>query len=77
VSGWSIVLLRLPYLAVSRMFAFIRILPMNDADKKLQMLALLHQLVVLQRQIDRLRVTAVVRAFLACWTLLVDVTSVV
>jgi hypothetical protein len=31
--GWFIVLLRLPYLALTSVFAFIRLLPMSDSDK--------------------------------------------
>jgi hypothetical protein len=31
--GWSIVLLRLPYLALTSVFAFMRLLPMSDSDK--------------------------------------------
>ncbi|MGW6145211.1 helix-turn-helix domain-containing protein [Streptomyces sp. NPDC055140] len=58
-------LLRLPYLAVSSMFALIRLLPMSNMDKDVEILTLRHQLVVLQRQIDRPRVTSVDRAFLA------------
>ncbi|MGW6158067.1 hypothetical protein ACWFRM_33820 [Streptomyces sp. NPDC055144] len=58
-------LLRLPYLAVSSMFALIRLLPMSNMDKDVEILTLRHQLVVLQRQIDRPRVTSADRAFLA------------
>jgi hypothetical protein len=65
VSGWSIVLLRLPCLAVSSVFAFIRLLPISDADKDIEILTLRHQLAVLQRQIHRPRVTTADRAFLA------------
>ncbi|MGW1802058.1 DUF1775 domain-containing protein [Streptomyces sp. NPDC001984] len=56
-------LLRLPYLAVSSVFAFIRLLPMSAVD--IEILTLRHQLAVLQRQIDRPRVTLADRAFLA------------
>ncbi|PWJ05363.1 integrase [Streptomyces sp. NWU49] len=58
-------LLRLPYLAVSSVFAFIRLLPMSDADKDTEILTLRHQLAVLQRQIDRPRVPPADRALLA------------
>lgn len=44
MSGWSIVRLRLPYLAVSSMFALIRLLPMSDIDKDIEILTLRHQL---------------------------------
>lgn len=64
VSGCWIVLLRLPYLAVSSVFAFIRLLPMSAVDKDIEILTLRHQLAVL-RQIDRPRVTPADRAFLA------------
>lgn len=57
MSGWLTVLLRLPYLAVSSVFAFIRLLPMSDMDKGIEILTLRHQPAVLQRQIDRPRVT--------------------
>ncbi|MEU6320719.1 hypothetical protein [Streptomyces sp. NPDC047009] len=53
----------LPYLAVSSVFAFIRLLPMSAADKDIEILTLHHQLAVLQRQIDRPRVTRADRAF--------------
>jgi transposase len=59
------VLLRLPYLVVSSVFALIRLLPMSDIDKDIEILTLRHQLAVLQRQIDRPRVTPADRAFLA------------
>ncbi|MGX4694978.1 helix-turn-helix domain-containing protein [Streptomyces sp. JNUCC 63] len=58
-------LLRLPYLAVSSVFAFIRLLPMSDVDKDIEILTLRHQLAVLQRQTDRPRVTPADRALLA------------
>ena len=45
-------LLRLPYLAMSSVFAFVRLLPMSDVDKEIEILTLRHQLAVLQRQID-------------------------
>ncbi|MFB9579561.1 helix-turn-helix domain-containing protein [Streptomyces yanii] len=60
-------LLRLPYLAVSSVFAFMRRLPMSDVDKDIEILTLRHQLAVLQRQIDRPRVTAADCAFLAAF----------
>ncbi|WP_434098619.1 hypothetical protein [Streptomyces mirabilis] len=58
-------LLRLPYLALTSMFTLIRLLPMGDRDKDAEILALRHQLVVLQRQIDRPRLTWPDRALLA------------
>jgi putative transposase len=59
------VLLRLPYLALTSVFTLIRLLPMNDVDKDVEILALRHQLAVLQRQIDKPRLTTPDRAFLA------------
>jgi transposase len=59
------VLLRLPYLALTSVFTFIRLLPMSDSDKNVEILALRHQLAILQRQIDRPRLTPPDRAFLA------------
>lgn len=64
-SCWWIVLLRLPYLAVSSVFAFLRLLPMSAVDKDIEILTLRHQLAVLQRQIDRPCITPADRAFLA------------
>ncbi|PIA98512.1 integrase [Streptomyces sp. HG99] len=55
----------MPYLAVSSVFALIRLLPMGAVDKDIEILTLRHQLAVLQRQIDRPRVTRADRAFLA------------
>jgi hypothetical protein len=51
--GCSTVLLRLPYLALSTAVSFIRLLPMSNREKNLEILALRHQLVVLQRQIGK------------------------
>jgi putative transposase len=59
------VLLRLPYLAVTGMFAFLRLLPMTSTDKDIEILALRHQLAVLQRQVGNARLTPPDRAFLA------------
>jgi hypothetical protein len=59
------VLLRLPYQALTSVFAFIRLLPTSDTDKDIEILALRHQLAVLQRQIDKPRLTPPDRAFLA------------
>ena len=58
-------LLRLPYLALTSVFAFIRLLPMSDTNKDIEILALRHQLGVLQRQIDKPHLTPPDRAFLA------------
>jgi putative transposase len=49
------VLLRLSYLALTNVFAFVRLLPVSSVDKDVEILALRHQLAVLQRQVDRPR----------------------
>jgi hypothetical protein len=61
------VLLRLGYLAVSNAFAVLRLLPMGERDKDVEILALRHQIAVLERQLrgQRVRFTASERAFLA------------
>ncbi|MEU0929968.1 hypothetical protein ACFV42_38685 [Streptomyces solisilvae] len=43
-------LLRLAYLAATNALAFLRLLPMSDRDKDVEILVLRHQLLVLQRQ---------------------------
>ena len=45
------------------MIRFLRLLAMNNADKDIEILALRHQLAVLQRQIDKSRLTPLDRAF--------------
>ena len=47
------------------MIALIRLLPMSGTDKDIEILALRHQLAVVQRQIDKPRLTPPDRAFLA------------
>jgi putative transposase len=61
------VLLRLGYLAISNAFAVLRLLPMGDRDEDAEILALRHQIAVLERQLGRRRVpfTAADRALLA------------
>src|SRR3954470_6275584 len=44
-------LLRLAYLGVTNVFALLRLLPRSDRDKDAEILALRHQLAVLQRQL--------------------------
>ena len=60
-------LLRLAYLGVTNVFALLRLLPMSNRDKDAEILALRHQLSVLQRQLgpDRMRFTPGDRALLA------------
>jgi hypothetical protein len=61
------VLLRLAYLGVTNAFALLRLLPMSDRGKDVEILALCHQIVVLERQLSgrRVRFEAGDRAFLA------------
>ena len=60
-------LLRLAYLTVTSTFAVLRLFPMSDRDKDIEILALRHQLAVLQRQLgdEKVRFTPADRAFLA------------
>ncbi|MER6000776.1 integrase core domain-containing protein [Nonomuraea angiospora] len=61
-------LLRLAYLAVTNAFAALRLLPMGDRDKDVEILALRHQITVLERQLGadtRVRFAPEDRAFLA------------
>jgi putative transposase len=59
------VLLRLSYLALTGMVTFLRLLPMSNIDKDIEILALRHQLAILQRQVSKPRFTPPDRAFLA------------
>jgi putative transposase len=61
------VLLRLAYLSVTNAFALLRLLPMSDPDKDAEILALRHQIAVLERQLGtaRPRFCPGDRAFLA------------
>ena len=60
-------LLRLAYLGVTNAFAMLRLLPMSDRDKDVEILALRHQITVLERQLgtERVRLHPSDRAFLA------------
>ncbi|POX48397.1 hypothetical protein [Streptomyces sp. Ru72] len=60
-------MLRLAYLAITNAFAALRLLPMSDRDKDAEILALRHQIVVLERQLgeDRVKFASEDRAFLA------------
>ncbi|WP_329054797.1 hypothetical protein OG873_36235 [Streptomyces violaceus] len=49
-------LLRLTYLAVTNAFAMLRLLPMSDHGKDIEILVLRHQIGVLERQLDGRRV---------------------
>jgi hypothetical protein len=61
------VLLRLAYLGMANAFALLRLLPMSDRDKDVEILALRHQLSVLERQLgkEKVRFSPSDRAFLA------------
>jgi transposase InsO family protein len=61
------VLLRLAYLTLTNTFAVLRLLPMSDRDKDVEILALRHQLAVLERHLGSTTVifTPADRAFLA------------
>jgi hypothetical protein len=61
------VLLRLAYLGVTNVFAMLRLLPMSNRDKDVEILALRHQIMVLERQLGegRPRFHPSDRAFLA------------
>jgi putative transposase len=47
------VLLRLAYLGVTSAFTMLRLLPMTDRDKDAEILALRHQITVLERQLGK------------------------
>jgi putative transposase len=57
--------LRLLYLALTGVFTLIRLRPMTNSDKNVEILTLRHQLAILQRQTDKPRLTQPDRAFLA------------
>jgi transposase InsO family protein len=65
--GCLVVLPRLAYLAVTNALAMLRLLPMSDRAKDVEILALRHQITVLQRQLhgQRIRFTTADRALLA------------
>ena len=58
-------LLRLPYLALSSVFTLMRLLPMSDTDKDIEILTLRHQLTILQRKTSKPRLTRADRVLLA------------
>lgn len=43
-------LLRLAYLSVTNAFALLRLLPMSDRDKDMEILVLRHQIAILERE---------------------------
>ncbi|MBL7495302.1 transposase [Frankia sp. CNm7] len=49
-------LLRSTYLGVTNVFALLRLLPRGDGDKDIEILALRHQITVLQRQLEGRRI---------------------
>jgi len=61
------VLVRLIYLSVTGVFGLLRLLPVSDRDKDVEIVVLRHQIAVLQRQLGttRPRFSAADRAFLA------------
>jgi putative transposase len=61
------VLLRLAYLGVTNAFAMLRLLSMSDRAKDVEIIALRHQITVLERQLgtEKVRLEASDRAFLA------------
>jgi hypothetical protein len=59
------VLLRLAYIAATNTIAFLRLLPMSSTEKDLEILALRHQLLVLQRQVGKPRFEDTDRTVLA------------
>ena len=65
MASLPLVLLRLAYLTVTNAFAFLRLLPMADREKDIEILALRHQLLVLRRQVGKPAFTQADRAFLA------------
>ena len=60
-------LLRLAYLGVTNALALLRLLPTSDRDKDAEILALRHQITVLERQLhgEKIRFARADRAFLA------------
>jgi hypothetical protein len=49
------VLLRLAYLGVTNAFALLRLLPVSDRDKDVEILALRHQIAILERQLGKIQ----------------------
>jgi hypothetical protein len=61
------VLLRLAYLGVTNAFAMLRLLPMSNQDKDVEILALRHQITVLERQLGKEKVRGSPRVTGRCW----------
>jgi putative transposase len=61
------VLLRLAYLGVTNAFAKLRLMPMSDREKDVEILALRHRITVLERQLgkEKVRFSPGDRSFLA------------
>jgi hypothetical protein len=61
------VLIRLAYLGVTNALALLRLLPMSDRDKDAEILALRHQITILERHLhgEKIRFTSADRALLA------------
>jgi hypothetical protein len=59
------VLLRLAYLAVTNTVTLLRLLSMSDREKDVEILALRHQLLVVQRQVGKSAFTDTDRVVLA------------
>ena len=60
-------LLKLAYLGMTNTFALLRLLPMSDREKDIEIVALRHQITVLERQLNgqQVRLHAIDRALLA------------
>jgi hypothetical protein len=61
------VLLKLAYLGMTNTFSLLRLLPLSGREKDIEILALRHQIGVLERQLNgqQVRFHAIDRAFLA------------
>ncbi|MFG1955708.1 hypothetical protein [Micromonospora sp. NPDC048830] len=61
-------LFRLAYLGVTNALALLQLLPMSDRDKDAEILALRHQVIILERQLngEKVRYAPSDRARLAC-----------
>lgn len=64
-ASWLIMLLRLACLVATNAVALLRMLPMSDRDKDIEILALRHQLLILHRQVSTPAFTPTDRMLLA------------